>query len=482
MRRIKSLINRDGTRTVIGTIALKVASGIVAFAMFSLAARNMSTAEFGHLAMWLSVAQIGCVIGLFGQEMLLIRSLGEYAVAKQPGHTKGILLFSNGIALGLSLLASIAVVAFAGLVRHDSPALMLAVALFMISNAAIMLGSQVARSLVGILMGEGSRDLFWRLVVALVLLVTLVSHRGISPEEFLYLSAAAMALGLIAQAVGIWRALSGEIRRSQPVFETRRWTKASLRFWLSSILEASSQYFDVVVVYWLLDPAAAGIYFAASRLANVFAMLLSALNSFAFRRLPALYFAGARAEIDRNLALMAEVSAVCVAIGLMIFSFGAAELLGLFGASFVAYKWTLIVLAIGTAVQSAGGTAPSILQLTGHEGIYVPMVAGNVALRLLGFLILIPPFGVLGAAVACTVSLVITTVALNWLCRHRTGLDPSIFILLRRFGGGRDPKNTAPVHSSPSPPAKTGGPVSQSVHVQSQKFWDTGGSPDQVGR
>ena len=127
------------------------------------------------------------------------------------------------------------------------------------------------------------------------------------------------------------------------------------------MLEASSQYFDVVVVYWLLDPAAAGIYFAASRLANVFAMLLSALNSFANRRLPALYFAGARAEIDRGLILMAEVSAICVAVGLMMFSFGSTELLGLFGASFVTHRWTLIVLAIGTAVQTAGGPAAAIL-------------------------------------------------------------------------------------------------------------------------
>jgi O-antigen/teichoic acid export membrane protein len=120
-----------------------------------------------------------------------------------------------------------------------------------------------------------------------------------------------MTLGLIVQATGIWRALSGEIRRARPAFETRRWIGASVRFWLSSILEASSQYFDVVVVYWLLDPAAAGIYFAASRLANLFAMLLSALNSLAFRRLPGLYFAGARAEMERSLMLIAEVSAIC---------------------------------------------------------------------------------------------------------------------------------------------------------------------------
>jgi O-antigen/teichoic acid export membrane protein len=451
IRRIQKLITRDVTSSVIGTIGLKVASGAVAFAMFSLAARNMSSNDFGHLAMWLSVAQIGCVIGLFGQEMLVVRSLSEYSVANRPGHSKGILLFSNGLALGLSILASLAVTAFAWLARHDSPTLIVAVALFMIANAAIMLGSQIARSLVGILMGEGSRDLFWRLLVVIVLLLLLGTHRGISPEEFLYLSAAAMVLGLVVQAVGIWRALSGEICRARPEFETKRWIAVSVRFWLSSILEASSQYFDVVVVYWLLDPAAAGIYFAASRLANVFAMLLSALNSFATRRLPALYFAGAHVEIEHSLMLMAEVSAICAAIGLMIFSFGATELLGLFGTSFVAYKWTLIVLALGTAVQAAGGPAPSILQLTGNEGIYVPVVGGNVALRLLGFLVLIPHFGVLGAAIACTVSLVITTVALNLLCRQRTGLDPSIFILLRRIGIGSLPQAALPHASNATP-------------------------------
>lgn len=91
----------------------------------------------------------------------------------------------------------------------------------------------------------------------------------------------------------------------------------------------------------------------------------------------------------------------------------------------------LIVLAIGTAIQAAGGPSAAILQLTGHERIYVPVVAANVALRLVGFLVLIPWLGVLGAAIAATVSLALTTIALNILCRRRTGVDPSVLVLLR---------------------------------------------------
>jgi Na+-driven multidrug efflux pump len=69
--------------------------------------------------------------------------------------------------------------------------------------------------------------------------------------------------------------------------------------------------------------------------------------------------------------------------------------------------------------------------LTGHEGGYVPVVAANVLLRLLGFLIFIPWLGVLGAALSATLSLAIATIALNVLCRRRTGVDPSILVLFR---------------------------------------------------
>jgi O-antigen/teichoic acid export membrane protein len=56
------LIRRDVTRGVTGTILLKVGSGGLAFAMFSLAARAMSPDGFGIFATWLSVAQIAAVV------------------------------------------------------------------------------------------------------------------------------------------------------------------------------------------------------------------------------------------------------------------------------------------------------------------------------------------------------------------------------------------------------------------------------------
>src|SRR6202012_5928393 len=236
--------------------------------------------------------------------------------------------------------------------------------------------------------------------------------------------------GLGVQVVSIARALPS-LREVPARSETSRWKWSALRFWIASILEAANQYFDVILVYWMLDPATAGIYFAASRLANVFAMLSAALYTFGARRLPSLYFSKNHAQFEHTIQLMAEVTALCVVIGLPIIWIGAPYLLGLFGAHFAAQKWVLIVLAIGTAIQAAGGPAAAILQLTGHEGKYIPIAAANVVLRLLGFVILIPYLGVLGAAISATVSLALATIALNVFCRQQTGVDPSVLVLAR---------------------------------------------------
>jgi O-antigen/teichoic acid export membrane protein len=426
---ILQLIRRDVTRGVAGTILLKVGSGGLAFAMFSLAAHVMSPDAFGDFATWLSVAQTASVVGLVGQELLLVRFLNEYQVNEQPALIKGILRSSLKISF-VAMSVAISMIAASAIVRGASWPLVLAVCAFTAVNAGLMLGSQIARSLVSILMGEGNREFFWRAAVVLALLAVLLGHGRLESIELFGLITIAMTLGLTVQIFSIARTLPN-LRDVPAQSETSRWTWSALRFWLASILEAANQYFDVILVYWMLGPATAGIYFAASRLANIFAMLSAALYTFAARRLPSLYFRKNHQEFERTLQLMAEVTALCVISGLPMIWIGAPYLLGLFGPHFASQQWVLIVLAIGTAVQAAGGPAAAILQLTGHEGKYVPVVAGNVVLRLLGFVVLIPSFGVLGAAISTTTSLALATIALNVLCRRLTRVDPSILVLAR---------------------------------------------------
>src|SRR5712691_2069576 len=111
MEFILQLVRRDVSRGVAGTILLKVGSGGLAFAMFSLAARPMYPDAFGLFATWLCIAQIASVIGLVGQELVLVRFLNEYHALGAKDLAKGVLLFCMGVAAAATIAAAAVIAA-----------------------------------------------------------------------------------------------------------------------------------------------------------------------------------------------------------------------------------------------------------------------------------------------------------------------------------------------------------------------------------
>ena len=379
----------------------------------------------------------------------MLRSLNEYTVAGRPDLAKGALVFSLLI-VGIVPIASGLLLALIGTAAlGESVRLMAAAALFLVSGSVIALSSHIARYCVSVFLADGMRELFWRLVVVVTLAILSSLQATIRIDQFFLVASAAIGTALVIQISAVWRALPRGIRSARPSFRIADWSMSSARFWASTVMETVNQYLDVVIVYWLLDPAAAGAYFVASRLANLFATVLAAVHNYATRRIPALYFAGKSADLNRTLVLMAEVMLLCVAGGFAVIVFAAEPMLGLFGPAFIAQKWTLIVLATGTALYAAGGPASAVLMIAGHEGRYPLIVAANIILRFAGFAVLIPKFGLQGAALATAISLGIVTVALNVLCRRWVGLDPSILVLFRKPPTA--PIGIAPVYASSHP-------------------------------
>jgi O-antigen/teichoic acid export membrane protein len=431
-----------------GSIAIQIGAGIVSFVMLSLAARAMPAAEFGHLAMWLSISQMGSVCALLGQEMFILRALNEYTVVNSPGLARGALNFSLRIVAALPLLLAAAMFLVGHYLMKESAGLMLAASLYLVGNSVIGFGGHVARYAVGLLLAEGTREIFWKTLTAVVLLVIVHGKTSIDAADFFFITCAALAVSMVVQGIVTLKALPQSIRAAKPVARTREWTNASVRLWLTSVLESLNQYFDVLVIYLLLDAPSAGVYFVATRIANAFGTLLSAAHVFATRRIPQLYFAGKIDEVNRVFVSMAEVILLCVAGGIIAIVFGAETILGFFGPAFAHQHWALIILVGGTALAAAGGPSPAVLLIAGYEGRYPWILVSNIALRLLGFAVLIPMLGLMGAAVAATLSLLATTITLNVLCWRWTGIDPSVLGIFRKVkpmsgaetepGGGAD--------------------------------------------
>lgn len=427
---ISEMSRRNVAQGLAVSIFIQAGGGLVAFAMFSLAARVLSSVDFGHLAMWLSICQMGSVVAILGQEMFILRSLNQYIVADEPALAKGALLFSITIVSTVPILLSL-IGSLEFLASGTPLSLVAAMGLFLVASSILALTSHVARSIVGIVVSDGTRELLWRSLVVAALMAIILAGGKIQIERFFLLASAAIGVSICIQFFAIQRKMPANIVHATARWKIRDWSRMSFGFWMSTILDTINQYLDVVLIYWLLDPVAAGAYFIASRLANMFATILSAVHSYATRRIPALYFSHKFTELDQTLKSMSEIVLLCVVIGITVIGFGASTILGLFGPTFVSYKWTLFILTTGTALFALGGPAAAVLLITGHEARYPWIVGINMILRFLGFAVLIPMFGLNGAALSTATSLVIVTIALNVLCRRWVGVDPSVLILLR---------------------------------------------------
>jgi len=110
--------------------------------------------------------------------------------------------------------------------------------------------------------------------------------------------------------------------------------KVSSGFCASAILETINQYFDVVIIYWFLDPVSAGAYFYRFATRKYVRRFRRARCTTRHPSHTYAVFQRQVNELNQMLKLMAEVQLLCVAAGGAILGFGAETILGLFGTGF----------------------------------------------------------------------------------------------------------------------------------------------------
>ena len=116
----------------------------------------------------------------------------------------------------------------------------------------------------------------------------------------------------------------------------------------------------------------------------------------------------------------------------LVIAFGGKLLLWIFGAVYVSAYPALIVLAAGASIGALAGPAAYVLLLTGHEGAYPRIMACGLLVRLVLIAVLGPWLGLMGAAIAWSVSTIGVRSALIIACRQRIGLDPSLLGVILR--------------------------------------------------
>ena len=429
-RRAVALATGETSRGAAVSIILKVGSSALNLVMLTILARAMNATQFGVFALWFNALAFLAVAAGLGQEKLILRSWPEYAATQAWGLARGAVLFGLRNSVAGSIVVAAAVL-LTGLATGTDPRLSGTAAIFLIVQTLFLYTAHVNRVMIGIVGGD-VHEMTWRAVVIGASLLALTAGREVAAADFFAMAAAGQAIGLGLQLFAAARSVPPAVREASGQTEPRLWFARSFRMALGGNLEAASQYLEVIAIGLVLSPTAAGGYFVASRLANMFSMITGSLNSYSTRQIPRLHYAEGRTALLGTLRKISLITSLPVVLGLVGIVVGGAAILAIFGPGFVSDYPTLVLLSCGTAFVAMAGPAPALLLLTGHEGTYSLLLAASLALRLVSLLILAWMFGPVGAAAASAAAAMLGAVALNVACRVKVGIDPSLTLLFTR--------------------------------------------------
>ncbi|MEM9087183.1 MAG: flippase [Cyanobacteria bacterium P01_F01_bin.53] len=213
---------------------------------------------------------------------------------------------------------------------------------------------------------------------------------------------------------------------SLPEFKGRVWLKGALPFILIESIPIINARTDVLMLGALRGVDAVGLYVPVNRGAQLINFILMAVGSTL-----APVIASAHAD-NRLIDLQQTVTKSVRVVAGVAFLFAVALIicgnsyLSLFGPEFIQGRRALYILCIGVFMSTSVGLSFVILNMTGHERFTAIQGWGMTILNIVLNAILIPRWGVEGAALATSMSLTLGGFAGLIAVRRKLGIDATL--------------------------------------------------------
>jgi O-antigen/teichoic acid export membrane protein len=188
-------------------------------------------------------------------------------------------------------------------------------------------------------------------------------------------------------------------------FDMRLLLRTSMPLLWVAMMNMLMSWTDILVLGVWADASKVGVYGVASRVAGLIAFILMAVNSTIAPRFAALSSADKHDELQRLAQRSAGWTLFASSPVILVMLLFPEFLLRLFGGDFVEGAVVLRILAVGQIINVAVGSVGYLLMMTGQERLMRNNFMASAVLNLIGNLILVPEFGICGAAVSTAFAL-----------------------------------------------------------------------------
>ncbi|MDL2409527.1 oligosaccharide flippase family protein [Rhizobium calliandrae] len=439
LRRLRPLLTDNDEKAVSQRMALiafaiRIAGAALAFVSQIVLARMMGRFEYGvFVFVWVLMILFGNLACL-GFPTAIIRFLPQYDASGDHGAIRGVTTIARrfvlAVAGGLALLGMAALYAFSGMVQNYY---VLPISLGLIAVPMIALGDVLdgtARANHWPVMALSPTFLIRPTLILLFMLAAILFGAADSAVTAMAAAIAAAFVTVLCQYLAVTTRLRRHYPNGPKTIEFNAWFAVAFPVFLTEGVGYLLTNSDVVVVGIFLDPTEVAVYFAAAKI-----MALVHFVYFAVKAAIGPRFAAIIAANDRTkLAAFATEAArwtffPALAVGLTVLAAGQ-FLLSLFGTSFAKGEAVIAILLAGVLAKALVGPAEVLLMMADRQMLCVYLYAAALVANIGLNIVLIPNFGIEGAAFAVASAMVIEAVLLHIIVRRAFGI--MLFALIRR--------------------------------------------------
>lgn len=436
LARIRAILSERSDNRVAQLIAgkvflVRVASALLALVSQVLLARWMGKFEFGiYIYVWTWVLMIGALSDV-GLSSAARRFIPKYTELKAFDRLRGFLAGSRWLAFAIATAIGgagvLGVKMLAPYIDHFTviPLYLACVTIPIYGLVQVQAGIAQAYDWPNLAFMP---FYIWRQLAITVLMGGVWALGGPTDAVTAMITAVVSSWAVtIGQLFVLDRRLRGKVPAGAKRYEVNAWFATALPIFVVEGFYLLLTYVDILTLEQMRSPDEVAVYYAAARLLALVAFIYFAIASATTHKFTQYHVEGDKQRLAKFFVeTMRWTFWPSLAACLAILALGH-PLLSLFGASFTSGYDVMFILAIGMLSRAAVGPAERLLNMLGERkqcaGVYALAFAINLALCVL----LIPRFGIEGAAMATATALVVESTLLYRLAKRRLGFH--VFIL-----------------------------------------------------
>jgi len=420
-------------RGAAGSFMLKVIAAGLSFITGVLLARLLGAEGVGIYAYATAWVTLLSGPSLMGLDKLVVREVAVFEKQRQWGSLKRMLSWSNMLVLGTSILIVCAAAAVGWFISAEEPIRLHAfwVALLLLPLGSVTrLRQSALRGLHKVTTGQAPEMLVQPAIVILCLVTFVYLGRtNMTAVHALWINIAATTTAFFFGTVVLYRSLPNEAKTAQPDPTNPAWIRSAVPLMLLTVLQILNTKLDILMLGSMVGTKETGIYSVANRGAGLITYVLVAVNAALGPAIASLNVSHDRQRLQRMITKSSRIVLLIslpACVGLIVFG---GFFLRIFGQEFVSGRAALSILCLGQLFSAAMGSVNLLLIMTGHERDAVITLGGSTILNAALNLLLIPRWGIEGAAIASTASIVMRNAVAGFFAYrrlqiHSTALGP----------------------------------------------------------